>query len=221
MRRIALTTVTLMMLAIFIVAVYAQPVHAICIGSEEVTVTQGEVKTGFYLEEQGGGKMKDGEWQEIPVHLAAKASGSAADWVAPQTVDLGILAVGEKKRVENAFTLTVPENAAPGSYNLVWTFYDADSPTEEFSCFVYDIQVVQETSQIGLIQFRLDSQAYLILGAIAVIIVLAIIVSSMRKRSAPPPPQPSSVAAAQKYCIECGSPMRLEAAYCPRCGRKQ
>ena len=212
MRRITLAS-ALPILFTLVVAVGAQPSYALCHQSAELTVTQGEVKTGFYL--------KFSNYGEIATHVAAKVSDSAADWVDPQTVDFGTLAAGEEKKVENAFKLAVPENAVPGSYRLVWSFYDADSPTQTFGCWIYIIQVVQKTGQSGLIQVGLDTQAFIILGAIGVVAVLAIVVATMRRRAAPAPSMPLSTAAAHMYCIECGSPIPLEAAHCPRCGTKQ
>jgi hypothetical protein len=129
MRRIV-TLVLPILLALLIVTAHAQPVV--------VTVTQGEVTSGFYLtiENTGG----------IDLHVEARASGTAASWVDPKTVDFGVVVVGQSKTIENAFTMKVPEDAAPGSYTLDWTFYVVDTG-QQLDVRSYSIQVTEKTSE--------------------------------------------------------------------------
>jgi hypothetical protein len=217
MRRITQTAMLPILIALMIVAASAQAAYAICLGSADLTIAQGEVKTG-YLEFRN--------LEAAPVHVIAKASGSAAPWVVPTIVDFGTLAAGEDKKVENAFKISVPENVTPGSYRIVWSFSYADSSTE-LECWIYMVQVAQKTDQSSLntqpymIEIGLDTQTYLILGAIAAIVILVIVAATLKRKTTPHPPALPLSAAAHKYCIECGSPMLVEAAYCPRCGTKQ
>jgi len=102
-----------------------------------VTVTQGENKTGFSLTIKNTG--------EADFHAEARASGTAADWVDPKTVDFGVVAVGQEKTIENAFTMRVPQDAAPGSYTLDWTYYVVDTG-QQLLVASYSIQVTQKTS---------------------------------------------------------------------------
>lgn len=130
MRRIAIAAVLPLLFALLVVTAHAQPVV--------VTVTQGEVKTGFYLTIKNTG--------EIDFHAEARASGTAADWVDPKTVDFGILVVGQEKTIENAFTMKVPEDAAPGSYTLDWTYYVVDTG-QQLLVRSYSVQVTEKTSE--------------------------------------------------------------------------
>jgi hypothetical protein len=70
---------------------------------------------------------------------------------------------------------------------------------------------------------------YVIAGLIAVVIVLSIL-AMRRRRVAPSQPSQSAspavtgspaAAAAEKFCINCGSRIPAKVAFCPRCGEKQ
>ncbi|MGA2310737.1 MAG: Loki-CTERM sorting domain-containing protein, partial [Candidatus Bathyarchaeia archaeon] len=57
----------------------------------------------------------------------------------------GVVAVGQEKTIENAFTMRVPQDAAPGSYTLDWTYYVVDTG-QQLLVASYSIQVTQKTS---------------------------------------------------------------------------
>jgi len=170
----------------------------------KVIVTQGEVKTGFWLVLKNTG--------EIDFHVA-KASGSASDWVNPKIIDFGIVKVGQSKRIDNAFTLSIPETAPVGSYTLEWHFYVVDTG-QKLDVAMYSIEVVEKISLI---------RAYLlILVIVAAIAVVAVLLVKRRRRATFEAQHPSSAqVAGTKFCINCGSQIPSVAVHCPNCGAKQ
>ncbi len=142
----------------------------------EITVTQGEVKTGFCLTVSNLG--------EAEVHVVMNASGSAAGWVEPKIVDFGIVGTGQEKRIDNAFTLSVPETAPSGTYILDWVCYIADTSQELF-VESYSIQVTEKTQQQGASVPGFPIEAILA----GLVVGVSVLVFIRRQRNTPETPR--------------------------------
>lgn len=84
------------------------------------------------------------------------------------------------------------------------------------------------TLRVGERPFLQTYGLYIALGLIVIgVLAAAILVMRRRGRAAPPTPSmPAQVITpspprGEKFCINCGSPMPLEGAFCPKCGAQQ
>jgi len=104
----------------------------------DFTTNPGGTLTGT-LWNEGGTKTFNG-W--------AEASGDVKGWVSPSTANFGTLSSGDKSEVP--YTITVPANQNPGTYNLLWTFNcqfldNTKCLTTTILQFVIDVELGQVT----------------------------------------------------------------------------
>jgi hypothetical protein len=78
------------------------------------------------------------------------------------------------------------------------------------------------TTETVAISAGWSQQTLYIAAAIVAIAVIVAVFSLMRRRGVQPTPVPSAPPLANvKYCIECGAPLKMSAAFCHKCGIKQ
>jgi hypothetical protein len=104
-----------------------------------VVMSPGETRNDFYLTITNTG--------QVGFAAAARASGTAAGWVTPTTIDFGQVTPGQSRTTNNAFTMTVPASTVPGNYTLDWTYYAYNgTATQDLFVRGYIIEVVQTSS---------------------------------------------------------------------------
>ena len=116
-----------------------------------------------------------------------------------------------------------------GIYEVYVSFYvSGEKVTFQVEGQAETIDRFKITLRVGERPFLQTYGLYIALGLIVIgVLAAAILVMRRRGRAAPPTPSmPAQVITpspprGEKFCINCGSPMPLKGAFCPKCGAQQ
>ena len=134
----------------------------------------------------------------------AVASGSAAGWVSPTTLNFGT--VYGRQKVTRKYTIKVPEDAIVGQdYTLTWTYYSEGNDVGSVRITIH------VTSQFFL--FTIPWWIWIVIILLLAIPIPAILigVAVSRKRARKKP--------VIRICPQCGRTLPPAVKFCPYCGK--